>query len=495
MKVEQISRTELAAIEDAPAERGAAMRYNHERVAHWDRVAQWMDRHRGLGGAYQRRLVKIYGHLVPKGKRVLEIGCAQGDLLAALEPDVGVGVDFSREMLDRARQKHPELRFVEADAHELGLEEKFDVIILSDLVNDLWDVQKVLQIVGLLSLPHTRVVLNFYSQMWEFPLRLARRLRLAKPNMTQNWLTVADVTSLLALTDFEVIRHRREVLLPLSVPLISNLANRYLAKIWPFNIAVLSHMLVARVIPAGHTSGKEPSVSIIIPARNEAGNIESIFARTPEMGAGSELIFIEGGSTDNTYEVIEQAILDHPSRRCLLMKQTGKGKGDAVRLGFARASGEVLMILDSDLTVPPEDLPRFLKVLVSGKADFVNGSRLVYPLEKEAMLFLNLIGNKFFSLMFSWLLEQTLKDTLCGTKVLWRAGYEGIAANRHYFGEFDPFGDFDLLFGAARQNMKVLDLPVRYRDRTYGTTNIQRWSHGWLLLKMVIFAARRIKFV
>jgi len=339
------------------------------------------------------------------------------------------------------------------------------------------------------------VVLNFYSQLWEFPLRLARHLRLAKPNMTQNWLTVGDVTSLLALTDFEVIRHRREVLLPLSVPLISSLANRYLARIWPFNIAVLSHMLVARVIPAGHTSGKKPSVSIVIPARNEAGNIESIFARTPEMGAGSELIFIEGGSTDNTYQVIEQAILDHPSRRCLLMKQTGKGKGDAVRLGFAKASGEVLMILDSDLTVPPEDLPRFLEVLISGKADFVNGSRLVYPLEKEAMRFLNLIGNKFFSLMFSWLLEQTLKDTLCGTKVLWKAGYEGIAANRHYFGEFDPFGDFDLLFGAARQNMKVLDLPVRYRDRTYGTTNIQRWSHGWLLLKMVIFAARRIKFV
>jgi glycosyltransferase involved in cell wall biosynthesis len=313
--------------------------------------------------------------------------------------------------------------------------------------------------------------------------------------MTQNWLTVGDVTSLLALTNFEVVRHRREVLLPLSVPLISNLANRYLARIWPFNIAVLSHMLVARIIPAGDTRAKEPTVSIIIPARNEAGNIASIFARTPEMGAGSELIFIEGGSTDDTYQVIEQAIRDHPSRRCLLMKQTGKGKGDAVRLGFAKASGDVLMILDSDLTVPPEDLPRFLEVLISGKADFVNGSRLVYPLEKEAMRFLNLIGNKFFSLMFSWLLEQTLKDTLCGTKVLWRVGYDGIAANRNYFGEFDPFGDFDLLFGAARQNMKILDLPVRYRDRTYGTTNIQRWSHGWLLLKMVVFAARRIKFV
>ena len=498
MKVEETSRTEFAAAKNASAEckaMDAAARYTLDRVAHWDQVARWMDRHKGLGGAYQRRLAGLYRHLVPKGKRVLEIGCAQGDLLAALEPGVGVGVDFSHEMLERARQKHPELRFIEADAHELDLDEKFDVIVLSDLVNDLWDVQRVLELVGRLSLPHTRVVLNFFSQLWEFPLRLARRLRLARPNMTQNWLTVEDVTGLLALANLEVIRHRKEVLLPLSLPLVSTLANRYLARIWPFNSAVMTHVLVARANLAGYTAVKEPSVSIIIPARNEAGNIASIFSRTPEMGTGSELIFIEGGSTDDTYQMIEQAILDHPERRCLLLKQTGTGKGDAVRLGFAHASGDVLMILDSDLTVPPEDLPRFLDVLVSGKADFANGSRLVYPLEKEAMRFLNMIGNKCFSLVFSWLLEQTLKDTLCGTKALWKDGYEGIAANRDYFGEFDPFGDFDLLFGAARQNMKIVDLPIRYRDRTYGTTNIQRWSHGWLLLKMVVFAARRIKFV
>jgi SAM-dependent methyltransferase len=498
MKVEEISRTEFAAAKNAAAEckaMDAAARYTLDRVAHWDQVARWMDRHKGLGGAYQRRLAGLYRHLVPKGKRVLEIGCAQGDLLAALEPVVGVGVDFSGEMLDRARQKYPELRFIEANAHELDLDEKFDVIVLSDLVNDLWDVQRVLELVGRLSLPHTRVVVNLYNQLWEFPLRLARRLRLARPNMAQNWLTVEDVTGLLALANLEVIRHRKEVLLPLSLPLVSTLANRYLARIWPFNSAVLTHMLVARPNPAGHPIVKEPSVSIIIPARNEAGNIASIFSRTPEMGTGSELIFIEGGSTDDTYQMIEQAILDHPERRCLLLKQTGTGKGDAVRLGFAHASGDVLMILDSDLTVPPEDLPRFLEVLVSGKADFANGSRLVYPLEKEAMRFLNMIGNKCFSLVFSWLLEQTLKDTLCGTKALWKDGYEEIAANRDYFGEFDPFGDFDLLFGAARQNMKIVDLPIRYRDRTYGTTNIQRWSHGWLLLKMVVFAARRIKFV
>jgi len=233
----------------------------------------------------------------------------------------------------------------------------------------------------------------------------------------------------------------------------------------------------------------------VIAARNEAGNIPAIFERVPELGRETELVFVEGGSRDNTFAAIEQAIAENPQRACQLLKQTGQGKGNAVRLGFQHAKGDLLIILDADLTVPPEDLPRFVAALVTGKTDFANGSRLVYPMEKDAMRSFNLLGNKFFSLAFSWLLGQPIKDTLCGTKALWRTDYETIAANRPYFGEFDPFGDFDLLFGAARQNMKVLDLPVRYRDRTYGTTNIQRWSHGWLLLKMVIFAARRIKFV
>ncbi|MBF8267058.1 MAG: hypothetical protein HW388_566, partial [Dehalococcoidia bacterium] len=208
-----------------------------------------------------------------------------------------------------------------------------------------------------------------------------------------------------------------------------------------------------------------------------------------------ELVFVEGHSTDGTYAAIEGGMARYPNRRCKLLKQMGKGKGDAVRLGFSSASGDILMILDADLTVPPEDLPRFCRVLTSGKGEFVNGVRLVYPMQHQAMRFLNMLGNKFFSLAFSWLLGQPIKDTLCGTKVLWKRDYELMAANRAYFGDFDPFGDFDLLFGAAKLNLRIVDMPIRYRERVYGATNINRWQHGWLLLKMVTFAARRIKFV
>ena len=217
--------------------------------------------------------------------------------------------------------------------------------------------------------------------------------------------------------------------------------------------------------------------------------------QTPDMGKSTEIIFIEGHSQDGTLEECERVKNKYPERDITVLVQDGKGKYDAVKKGFSHAKSDVLMILDADLTVPPEYLPKFFDAIASGKGEFINGTRLVYQMEGQAMRFLNLLGNKFFSRAFTYILEQRIRDTLCGTKVLWREDYLKIAEGRKYFGDFDPFGDFDLLFGAAKLNLKIVDLPIRYRERTYGETNIQRWKHGWLLLRMVLFAARRIKFV
>jgi hypothetical protein len=435
--------------------------------------------------------------MVAPGLRILELGSGTGDLLAALEPSLGVGVDLSAAMIRRATAAHPQLKFIHGDAHDPGLTGTFDIIIVSDLVNDAWDVQRLFESAHALAGPHTRLVLNFYSRVWELPLAAATTAGLATPRLQQNWFTVADVANLLRLTGFEVIREFRDVLAPVGVPVVSDAINRFVGRIWPFERLGLTNVMVARPLaPDPRASARRPpSVSVIVPARNEAGNVPAIFARTPEMGGGTELVFVEGHSTDDTYDAIARAIEGNPERRARLMRQSGKGKGDAVRSGFAEATGDILMILDADLTVPPEDLPRFYQALVSGSAEFVNGVRLVYPMEGEAMRFANLLGNKFFSAAFSWLLGQSIKDTLCGTKVLWKHAYEAIARNRSYFGDFDPFGDFDLIFGAARLNLRICDLPVRYRARRYGSTNIQRWRHGWLLLRMVMFAAGRIKFI
>jgi glycosyltransferase involved in cell wall biosynthesis len=237
------------------------------------------------------------------------------------------------------------------------------------------------------------------------------------------------------------------------------------------------------------------SCSVIIPCRNEKGNIEDAVQRTPDMGKHTELIFVEGNSQDGTLEECERVKQQYPHKDITVLVQDGKGKGDAVRKGFSQAKNDVLMILDADLTVPPEDLPKFFEAILSGKGEFINGSRLVYQMEKEAMRFLNLLGNKFFSRAFTYLLEQRIRDTLCGTKVLWREDYDKILAGREYFGDFDPFGDFDLLFGASKLNLKIIEIPIRYRERTYGSTQISRFRHGLLLLKMIFFAMKKIKFI
>src|SRR5215216_235020 len=468
----------------------AGQAYQQTRIAHWDEIACKRDTWQGMGKWYHERLTQIFRFHVTPNQRVLEIGCGDGRLLAALQPAYGVGVDFSEEMIRRAKQKHPDLSFIQADAHDLSqISETFDVIILSDLVNDLWDVQRVFEQIKSLCHPRTRILLNFYSRLWQAPLGIARALNLATSSLYQNWLTREDINALLVLAGFETIRTSQEILFPLP---LGGLANRFLVRLWPFNQFALSNFVVAR--PAAREV-QPPKVSVIIAARNEAGNIQSLFERTPQMGRETEIVFVEGHSKDDTYAAIEREMKAHPSAPSQLFRQTGIGKADAVRLGFEKARGDVLMTLHADMTVPPEDLPRFYEALVSGKGEFINGVRLVYPMEKEAMQMLNFFGNKFFSLAFSWLLGQPIKDTLCGTKVLWKKDYDLIATNRSYFGDFDPFGDFDLIFGAAKLNLKIIDLPLRYRERTYGTTNISRWKHGLLLLRMVAFAARRIKFV
>lgn len=465
------------------------------RSEHWNKVALKMRKWQGWGGYYHRRLNEIYSHVIPFGASVLELGCGNGDLLAGLKPKIGVGVDFSPEMIALATEKHPGLRFLVSSAEEYWSDEKFDFVILSDVLNEAWDVQALLEHVRGFLRADGRVLINVHSRLWELPLKLAVGFGLAKPGLGENWLTVSDIDNLLNLSGFETIKTTHEILFPFGIPLLAPFFNRFLVRFWPFNHFGLTNFMVARPYQNAHSHEDQSKVSVIVPARNESGNIENILSRVPEMGGGTEIVFVEGNSTDDTWEAIQKGIQSHPEKRCLSMQQSGKGKGDAVRLGFSRATGDVLMILDADLTVPPEDLPRFFDALVSGKGDFINGVRLVYPMEEEAMRFFNLIGNKFFSLAFSWLLGQPVKDTLCGTKVLWKKDYERIAANRHVFGDFDPFGDFDLLFGAARLNFKIVDLPIRYRARTYGETNIERWKHGWLLLRMVAFAARRIKFI
>jgi SAM-dependent methyltransferase len=460
-------------------------------------------RHPSARGAMRRDLEATLARLVPVDATVLEAGCGDGALLAALPNAVRHGVDYLPEVVAAARARHPALTFDVGDVaaragaplEDVAGERHYDAVVCDRLCHSVLDVQALLLGLKRRLAAGGRIYLTAFNYFWEVPTRMAEVSGWKRPAPTANWLSDTDFRNLFDITGLEVVRHEDRMLLPLDVPGASAGLNKYLVR-----VPGMQHLSLYRVYVLRDRGAPAPlrraSVTVVVPARNEAGNVQAAIDRTPVMGKSTELIFVEGGSSDGTWETIQQAMARYDGPLALrAFKQSGKGKGDAVRLGFAHATGELLMILDADLTVPPEDLPAFYDVAARGQADFVQGTRLVYPMEPGAMRFFNKLGNVAFSQLFTYLLQQPIKDTLCGTKVLWRKDYERIAAGRAYFGDFDPFGDFDLIFGAARLGLKIAEIPVRYRDRSYGETNISRWKHGVLLLRMSAIAARKIKFV
>lgn len=448
---------------------------------------------------YWRQITRFVSFYMNPAQSVLEIGCAAGDLIAGVPGARKVGVDFCPELIAQARVAHPDVEFHVMEAEDMRLDEKFDVIILSNLVGYLDDVEVVLDQVARLCHRQTRVVITSYNKMWEPLISFAELVGVKRKGPEQNWLSKDDVANLLSLTGFETYRTNSCMLMPFNVPLLAPLLNRIVSHLPLMGYLSLNDYIFARPAPEDMQASDEwrtrYSVSVVIPARNESGNIRAAVERVPDMGRHTEIIFVEGNSTDDTWDEINRVAAEYQGRRDIkVARQDGRGKGDAVRKGYGIATGDILMILDADLTVPPEDLPKFYRAIATGRGEFINGVRLVYPMEKGSMRMLNTLGNHFFSSLFSWILETPIKDTLCGTKVMFRKDYLRLAQGRSFFGDFDPFGDFDLLFGAHKLNLRMVDLPIRYRERKYGTTNISRFRHGLLLLKMSAFAATKIRF-
>ncbi|MGI8933710.1 bifunctional class I SAM-dependent methyltransferase/glycosyltransferase family 2 protein [Leptolyngbya sp. BC1307] len=483
-------------------------------LSHFNRCAPQLDGWRSRNRYYYQDLDRLHQFLIPAGSRVLEIGCGTGDLLQATYPGVGVGIDISPVAVNIARQKYPHLRFYCADTETLTPQkigylsdgpiegpvdepQTFDYIICANAASYFSDIQTAFSRLKPFCTPQTRLIITFHNYLWEPLLQLGEAVGLRRPQPPQNWLSMDDVANLLSITGYIPLKRGRRFLSPKRIPGLSRWINRYLAPLPGIKHLCLTNYVVARPdFRRAAITADAPSCSVVIPARNEAGNIESAIARLPQLGSRTEVIFVEGHSQDNTWQTIQKTLQSYSGPLILkAFQQTGQGKADAVRLGFAEATGDVLMILDADLTVPPEDLPHFFEAIATGQGEFINGSRLLYPRSRKAMPWLNTLANKTFALLFSFLLEQPLKDTLCGTKVLWRRDYQRLTAGRSYFGDFDPFGDFDLLFGAAKLNLHLVEVPIRYQPRSYGSSNIAHVKEGLVLLRMCAYASRKLKFI
>lgn len=469
------------------------MHFNSETLAYFDKHAHTRSDWRRRNAFYYHDVESFLAFLIPSGANVLHAGADSSSLLRKLAPKNGLGIHPSAPTIAQIHCEDKTLSYVQRDLADVS--DTFEYVVFSDVLGHVHDVEAVLKEASDCIYWNGRIVITQYSALWEPILDLASKLGLRMPRVAQSWLSGGDLENFARLAGLETVRRGTRVLVPFYIPLVSTFFNKYIGNIFPFTRLGLYHYLVLRKQNA-RTPVEKPTLSIVVPARNEAGMIDTILRDLSALDCMTELVFVEGHSNDKTFEAIERAVLNYTGdKKILYTKQGGKGKGDAVRKGFDMATSDIITIFDADMTVPAADIPKFYRAIVENRGDFINGSRLVYPLEKQSMRFLNFLGNKFFSMAFSWLLNTRVKDTLCGTKMLWKKDYEAIQAGRSFFGDFDPFGDFDLLFGASKLNKKIIDLPVHYGERTYGTTNIQRWRHGWLLLKMVVFAMRKIKFI
>ena len=445
---------------------------------------------------YYQDLESLYQLLVPESKSILEIGCGNGELLNKLNPSIAIGIESDRELVEEANDQYPNIKVIQATSDEISIQLmnsiKFDIIILNNNLNTVNDVQLLLEKLELFSHENTRLIISFHNWLWQPFLKLAERLGERQPQPPESWLTQGDINNLLNISGWEILKQGTRFLIPRDIPIISSFANRWVSQLPIFQNLGLTHWIVARPVKRPKI---DASVSVIIPARNESGNIISAVERMPLLGNSTEVIFVEGHSNDDTWRQIESICNSYEGPLSLSKYiQTGKGKADAVWLGFEKAKGDILIILDADLTVRPEDLPRFVNSMQEGTGDFINGCRLVYPRTSKAMPFFNTLANRFFAAVFSWLLRQRLKDTLCGTKVIWKKDYQDLKKGRKYFGNFDPFGDFDLLFGASKLNLKISEIPIRYQERTYGSSNIAHIKEGLILARMCIVAAKKLRF-
>ena len=438
---------------------------------------------------YYDLLGRLLRFLVEPQKNVLSVRCATGNLLAAVRPRKGKGIDICAEIVDIARQRNQSLNFAVAfpDKEEFQQAfrpgETFDYILFND-IGDTVDVLQAFRNLKPLCQRHTRVLITTYNHLWEPLVTFAEWTGMKVPRTEQNWLSTADIRNLLKLAGFEALDTHRIVLLPKWLPLLSVFLNRFCARLPFLSKLCMTQVVVARMVP--QPLGLEDlTVSVVIPCKNEKGNIEDAVRRIPALGGRTEIIFCDDQSTDGTAEEVQRVQSCYPEKDIRLEHGPGVCKSRNVWTGFDAAKGDVLLILDADLTTIPEELPYFVEVIVSGQAEFVNGSRLVYPVPKGAMNGANMLGNKFFSVTFTYLLGQRVKDTLCGTKVLWRTDWERIKPMLGSWGTEDRWGDYELLFGAAKLNIKILDLPVHYQERIYGSTKMTKvFRNGLVMLRM-----------
>jgi ubiquinone/menaquinone biosynthesis C-methylase UbiE len=471
------------------AENDRRAQHNARVRAHFDALADRYLDLKKLNAFYNDYLIRWTKALVPPRRRVLDIGCGRGDVLAAVRPTVGLGLDLSPTMVRRAAADHGHgtsgLQFIEQAVEEFQGDGTFDAALLTNTLEYAYDIGAILDRARAALRDNGRLLITTANPVWSPIFKAASKVGMRIPECDRLWVTNEDLDNLLKLHGFEVVDKRMDLVLPKPVPGLGDALNWAVSRTPVMRYLGSTQLIAARKLPE---KARAYSVSAIVPCYNEAGNVERCVREMVKLGSRTELIIVDDGSKDGTAALVNPALRSDIDVK-VVSYSPNVGKGNAVQRGFERATGDILMILDADLTTHPEELGPLYEAMSTGRAEFVNCTRFVYPMDGQAMKFANYVGNKVFTIAVSLVMDRRVSDTLCGTKAMFRTDYEHFTMGR------DPWGDYDFLFGAAQLRLAVCELPVHYRDRLAGVSKMNSMKHAKNLVRMCLHGFRQVQIL
>lgn len=430
---------------------------------------------------YYTQIQRLLKFLIPPGKSILYFGCYREDVIYSLDASSSVVIN---EEVDERISKNKSVEFVHCKYHLYNPQQEYDYIILDTVIGKTENINLLLRNISSACSSHTRIIIHQENYLWRPLLNFAASFGLKKQEKTQNWLSIKDVETYLETAGFESTRVYKKNIFPLKAGFLGPILNHFFSTIPVLDFLKLDQFIVGRFNKPFTQLKSSSSLSICLTVKDEEHNIEPIVSSLPVLCENQEILFVEGNSTDNTAKEIERMKMLFPHKNIRLIKQPGKGQGDAIHTGFKEAKGEIIILYEGDGTSEPYDIQYFYEAIEAGRFEFIEGSRFVYPLSHKCMPLANKIGNVVFAKWFSFFLNQRTTDVLSGIKAIRKKDYEKIYNTWGFLGIPDPFGDFELLFGSARYGLKIGEIPIRYKPRVFGESKTSVFKHGWYLLKM-----------
>tara|TARA_B110000977_G_scaffold125183_1_gene160299 strand:+ start:1495 stop:2904 length:1410 start_codon:yes stop_codon:yes gene_type:complete len=369
---------------------------------------------------------------------------------------------------------------------EINKNLNFDHIVIADIEHQKFITKNLIDLNEKID-NECRVIVLSKSIFWSTLINFYKKIKNIGPDKN-NFLPYSNLRKIFLNTNFEIVKNEKIIFFPFQFSLLTKFINQ-IFRFPVLNFFCMINLTVLKKVQKKNYQAEGKKISFIIPCKNEGGNIKFFYEKIINSTINAEFLFGNDNSSDNTLDEIKKLQQAIPNKEIKIYDGPGVCKSENVYKGINLASGEIILIYDADLTVSFDDLVNSINLLLKTDADFINCTRMIMPQQKNAMKFLNFYGNLFFAFLFSILFKQKITDTLCGTKIFFKKDWEQIKKYNNTWGAKDLWGDFDLLLGAYKNNLKIVENPISYTDRKEDETKMTGIIKNSIRMLIITFVA------